>query len=204
MDTERKRIASELHNQIAIHYINIREDIELLKKSLTNEQNEKLGKLESNFHKLRNETHNTIECMYPTELVEQDWEGSFNKLAQQMSNGDITVNIESFASNFPDNQKLPNAFWVVQEIITNAVKHALTKRVQISMLDEDNIFSISIFYKATPEAKKWINEKPDSLNGMGRKIIKDRLNIIGGNEKIVLKDGVVSHQVKITNADTHS
>lgn len=203
MDTERKRIAIELHNLLAIHFININKDIELLKNSLTNEHNEKLRQLESNFLKLRNETHNTIECMYPIELVRQDWEGSFKKLAQQITNGDITVNIESFASNFPSNQKLPNAFWVVQEIIINAVKHAHVKRIQISILDEDNVFRITIFYKATPEAKKWIKEKPETFNGMGRKIIKDRLNIIGGTEKILLQDGVLSHQIKITNADTN-
>jgi signal transduction histidine kinase len=199
MDTERKRIASELHNQLAVHFINIKRDLDVIQKELKINQQSQLAKLELDLNLLENDIHTTVENLYPKELASLDWEKSLKNLTKQLTSPDVRITFESFASKFPTPNKLPQVFWVVQEIIINAIKHAKIKRLQISILDEDNIFHISIFYRATENAITWINAKQSTHKGMGLQIIKDRLRIINAKEKIEIKDQVVSHIIKMPN-----
>ncbi|MDA0984611.1 MAG: hypothetical protein O3C56_02255 [Bacteroidetes bacterium] len=199
MDTERKRIASELHNQLAVHFINIQSDLDVVQKSLNVNQQSQLAKLELDLNVLKNDFHTTIENLYPKELASLDWEKSLKNLTEQLTTPEVSITFESFASKYPSPNKLPHVFWVIQEIITNAIKHAKIKRVQLSILDEDNIFHISIFYRATENAITWINAKQSTHKGMGLQIIKDRLRIINAKEKIEIKDQVVSHIIKMPN-----
>lgn len=199
MDTERKRIASELHNQLAMHFINIKRDLDVMQKELNINQQSQLAKLELDLNLLESDIHTTVENLYPKELASLDWEKSLKNLTEQLTTPEVSITFESFVSKFPSPNKLPHVFWVVQEIITNAIKHAKIKRLQISILDEDNIFYISIFYRATENAISWINANQPIQNGMGLQIIKDRLKIINAKEKIEIKDHVVSHIIKMPN-----
>lgn len=197
MDTERKRIASELHNQLAVYHINLSKDIERLKPKLTGAELEDLLKISHNIQQLKEETHQIIEYMYPQELIDSDWEGSFTKLVQQLSIGDIQISFESFTEEFPKSEFLPHAYWVVQEIVTNAIKHAKVKRIQTSALSEDGYFCFSIDYRATDNTKSWLSNKTIGSNGMGRKIIADRLKVINSKEKIQVKNHIITHLIKI-------
>ncbi|MDB2589328.1 hypothetical protein N9Y33_05580 [Bacteroidia bacterium] len=199
MDTERKRIASELHNQLAVHFINIQSDLDVVQKSLNVNQQSQLAKLELDLNVLKNDFHTTIENLYPKELASLDWEKSLKNLTEQLTTPEVSITFESFASKYPSPNKLPHVFWVVQEIITNAIKHAKIKRLQLSILDEDSVFHISVFYRATENTITWINAKQSTHKGMGLQIIKDRLRIINAKEKIEIKDQVVSHIIKMPN-----
>lgn len=199
MDTERKRIASELHNQLAVHFINIKRDLDVIQKELKINQQSQLAKLELDFNLLENDIHTTVENLYPKELASLDWEKSLKNLTKQLTSPDVRITFESFASKFPSPNKLPHVFWVVQEIIINAIKHAKIKRLQMSILDEDNIFYISIFYRATENAISWINANQPTQKGMGLQMVKDRLKIINAKEITEIKDHVVSHIIKMPN-----
>jgi len=199
MDTERKRIASELHNQLAMHFINIKRDLDAMQKELNINQQSKLAKLELDLNLLESDIHTTVENLYPKELVLLDWEKSLKNLTEQLTTPEVSITFESFASKYPSPNKLPHVFWVVQEIITNAIKHAKIKRLQLSILDEDSVFHISVFYRATENAITWINAKQSTHKGMGLQMVKDRLMIIDAKEKIEIKDQVVSHIIQIPN-----
>ena len=98
---------------------------------------------------------------------------------------------------YPSENFLHHTYWAIQEITTNAIKHAGITRVQISAVGEIDFFNLMVVYRATPKALAWINNKSTSKVGYGTLIIEDRLRIIGANQKILTQDNVVTHTVNI-------
>jgi signal transduction histidine kinase len=204
VDTERKRIASELHDQLGAHWVVMTQHFTSLKSNLNGEALDELLRLEDDYHLFKDKTHQIVEFMYPKGLSNPDWDTSFKSLASQMSMGEVIVSYESDAEKYPSGNSLYHAYWAVQEIVTNAVKHARVKRVQITSCDDDDHLNIIVVYRATPEALAWIKSKSSSKNGYGLLIIEDRLNIIGGHQKVIVQDGVLSHIISIPYGNSDS
>jgi signal transduction histidine kinase len=204
VDSERKRIASELHDQLGAHWVIISQHLNRLKSDLSDEQLDKVIRLENDYHLFKDRTHQIVEFMYPKGLSNPDWESSFKSLAMQMSMGEVRVSYESDADKYPSENFLHHTYWAIQEIITNAIKHAGVVRVQISAIDELNIFNMMVVYRATPKALAWINTKSSAKDGYGTLIIEDRLRIIGAKQKIDTQDNVVTHTVNIPYENSDS
>jgi len=204
VDTERKRIASELHDHFALYSITMSERFESLKKKINGPELDELNHIQANFEVFQHKTHQIIEYMYPKGLLKPDWESSFLLLSQQLSIGNIRVTFESFAKTVPQNEWLHHTYWSIQEIVTNAIRHAGVERVQISAVDEDQLFTICVHYRATETAINWIKNKSKSLSksGLGTQIVKDRLDIIGAKMDVVVQDGVVTHFITLKNENS--
>ena len=142
--------------------------------------------------------------MYPKSLADLDWFSSLKLLTEQLSIGKTTVTFECFATNTPSNQHLYHTYWVVQEIITNAIRHANVDHLQVSIMDENNQFIISIHYQATAEAINWFNSKTKSKAGLGTLIIQDRLQIVGAKMKNEIIDKVITQSIIINNENISS
>lgn len=197
VDTERKRIASELHDELGAHWVLMSQHFNILKSELKEEQLNKLLQMETDYHLFKDKTHQIVEFMYPKGLSNPDWVSSFESLAFQMSMGDIRVSFESHSDRYPSENFLHHSYWAIQEIITNAIKHAHVSRIQISAIDEEKTFNMMVVYRATPEAKAWINNKSSSKKGYGTAIIEDRIRIIGAKQIIKDQDKVVTHTISI-------
>ena len=204
VDTERKRIASELHDHLALHSITITSEFEDLKKRLGGEDLDSVLKIESMYDLFRYRTHQIVEYMYPKGFVESDWEGSLIQLANHLSMGEVRVSFETFTKDYPKSEYLQNTYWVLQEIITNAIRHSKVNRIQLSVNSENDNFCIFIHYRATREAAAWFNKKAEIKNGMGTLIINDRLEIIGAKLSTEIKDHVMTHLIRIKSENTHS
>ena len=74
VDTERKRIASEMHDHLALHSLTITSEFDTLKKRLVGEDLNSLLKIESYYDLFRYRTHQIVEYMYPKGFVDSDWE----------------------------------------------------------------------------------------------------------------------------------
>lgn len=204
VDTERKRIASELHDQLGAHWVVMSQHFNRLKSNHKGEELAEILRLENDYHLFKDKTHQIVEFMYPKGLSNPDWDSSFKSLALQMSLGEVIVSYESDAEKYPTRNSLHHAYWAIQEIVTNAVKHAHVKRVQITSCDDDHHLNIIVVYRATQEAIAWTKGKSSSKNGYGILIIEDRLNIIGGRQKIHVQDGVLSHIISIPYENSDS
>jgi signal transduction histidine kinase len=204
IDTERKRIASELHDHLALHSITITSEFEDLKKRLGGEDLDSVLKIESMYDLFRYRTHQIVEYMYPKGFVESDWEGSLIQLANNLSMGEVRVSFETFTKDYPKSEYLQNTYWVLQEIITNAIRHSKVNRIQLSVNSENDDFCIFIHYRATHEAAAWFNKKAEIKNGMGTLIINDRLELIGAKLSTEIKDHVMTHLIRIKSENTHS
>ncbi len=199
VDTERRRIATELHDHLAVYSIGFYEEITILKSRLTGTDLNHLQKIETNFNLFKYKTHQIVEYMYPKVLVELDWIASFKLLANELTMGSIKVDFESFANTSPKNDWLFHTYWAVKEIVTNAIRHGEAKQIQITATDEDKLFILAIHYLATTEAKKWHETKIKLKSGLGNTIIEDRLSIVGAKMKVEIIDGVVTQSIIIKN-----
>lgn len=193
VDTERKRIASEMHDHLAEHSITVAEEFMELKKRLTGEDLELLKKIETNADLFRFRTHQIVEYMYPKGLFVSDWQIALQQLAGKMSIGKVRVTFESFAENAPKNDWLHHTYWAIQEIVANAIRHSKVSRVQITATEEQSKFILCVHYRATEKASKWLTSKAKA--GLGTLIVQDRLQIVGAALGVEIKDNVITHTV---------
>jgi len=193
VDTERKRIAGELHDHLALHSITMSLEFESLKNRLEGEDLASLKKIESNYDLFRHKTHQIVEFMYPKGLLDSDWKSALEHLAEKLSIGGIQVSFESFADKTPSHDWLHHTFWAIQELVTNAIRHSKVNRVQITATGDEDFFVIGVHYRATDLAKKWANAK--SKSGLGLLIIQDRLKIVQGSMRFDITDDVVTHSI---------
>lgn len=196
-DNERRRISSELHDLLGRHSVHMSSGFESLKGSLDGQDLIDLNKLEAQHELFKEQTHEIVEYLYPRILDENDWEGSFKTLSEGLTQGDIRVNLDWDASRYPEGNCLTHAYWAIKEIITNALKHSKAKRIQISVVDEKDRFVISITYKKTEGSINLSNRNSKSSKGIGKQIIKDRLSVIGGKEKLIVEKGAVTHEISL-------
>jgi signal transduction histidine kinase len=90
---------------------------------------------------------------------------------------------------------LHHAYWAIQEIVTNAIRHAQVNRVQIIATEETKQFILCVHYRATENARKWLSSNTKA--GLGTLIVKDRLQIIDANMHVEIKDDVVTQTLII-------
>jgi len=113
------------------------------------------------------------------------------------------VTFDSYAVSAPEGDWLYHTYWAIQELITNAIRHANIQNVQITAIDEEQYFILSIHYRATEEAKKWIESNSKFKKGMGTMIILDRLSIVNAKMKIEIIEGVVTHSIILKNENSN-
>ena len=197
VDSERKRIARDLHDHLGAHSVIMSERFEEAKAQLSGDKLNKIEELESSFNLFRFETHRMVEYMYPKGLVNPNWKKSFSLLAQQLTTHEHHVEFELIGSKTPSDSSLHHMYWSVQEIAVNAIKHSRATRIQIAAVSEADYFTVSIMYRATDQVKKWLKSKKAGVASYGTLIIKDRLNIIGAKDERTIVDGYVTHIIKL-------
>jgi signal transduction histidine kinase len=90
---------------------------------------------------------------------------------------------------------LYHTYWAIQEIVTNAIRHAKVNTIQITATEESTEFILCVHYRATDNANKWISSNAKA--GLGTLIVQDRLQIVGAKMIVEVKDNVVTHTVII-------
>ena len=133
MDSERKRIATEMHDHLALHSLTVTSEFDALKKRLDGEDLDALLKIESLYDLFQYRTHQIVEYMYTKGFVDSDWESSLIQLANHFSMGDVRVTFETFTKDYPKSECLQHTYWVLQEIITNAIRHSKVNRIQLAV-----------------------------------------------------------------------
>jgi signal transduction histidine kinase len=195
VDSERKRIASELHDHLGAHAVLMSDGFEKIKQKNFMDSKTEIEALESELSKFRYETHKIVEYMYPKGLVDPNWEKSFELLSNQLSMNDIVIDFEMIGKKTPPNEHLHHTYWAVHEILVNAIKHSKAKHLQISITSQISDFTINIQYMATPQTHRWIKGGQTTKSGFGTSIIQDRLKIVNAKDKIRTNKGFVSHTI---------
>lgn len=204
IDTERKRIANILHDHTGSHSILIKQELDSLASHADEEQTKIIESIKSRHQSFINASRQMVEDLYPKELMNENWIESFQKLSLHMSTVNTKVVFENDCRRTPPRTKLNHAYWVVQEKITNIIKHTGTTSIQLLTTEENQHFAISIVYKATPDARKWLKEIRRKSFGRGIFIIQDRLNIINADNDISICDNFIIDLIEIPYEDSNS
>lgn len=204
IDTERIRIANLLHDHTGSQRLTFNQSFDSLKSGASDEQLKSINALESKLQVFFYETSTLVEHLYPKELLRNNWEESFKQMAEQLTTGTFEVIYENSAVAFPPIALLHHSYWAIKEKITNAARHGGAKTIQLSSYQDGEDFLISVVYKATPNAKRWIMKKEKSDLGRGTFIIKHRLDLIGAENKPSISDGYIIDLIKIQYEHSNS
>ncbi|MEW7277274.1 tetratricopeptide repeat protein [Aquimarina sp. 2201CG1-2-11] len=199
-DNERKRIAQELHDSIG-------GNLAAIKLQLNNKENKEENihflsineQIDDTYEKVRELSHNLI----PKKFSENNF---CDVLEEYCSN---IGNARNFSSSFIAhprtkiddlNEQLQiEVFKIIQELITNTIKHAKASCIELQLNLVDNILNILF----EDNGIGFSVEK--NINGIGFKNIKSRLNKISGTLHIdsMLKRGTIIN-IEIPNLVTTS
>jgi DNA-binding LacI/PurR family transcriptional regulator/signal transduction histidine kinase len=115
--------------------------------------------------------------LYPAEIEADGILGAVERLAQgarARSGADIVVEAdEGFA--LPDGEKAIHLYRIVQEALSNAVRHSGAKRISIRLAREDGSVLVEV-----RDDGKGLPDPAEESSGLGLKILRYRASLMGG------------------------
>ena len=180
-EAERERISNELHDTVC-------QDLRVLQFQLENEESVSLCK------KIAADVRNTCYALSPSDLNEGLCEALISLCAvlKKQSGLEIILYIQDEIKNSQDFKRFSkdknlNIYRIVQEIITNAIKHSGAESISVLVrtLDEKNFKIIVCDDGKGFELKTALKKK----NHFGLKSIQTRVESVGGEVSINTAEG---------------
>lgn len=180
LEEEIKRIAYSVHDEagqllVAVHLAlaNVAQDVPQAQRAQISEIEELLNEIEKHLRRYSHE-------LRPTILDDLGWIPAIRFLAEGISKrANLPIHIETkLASRLPGTMET-TLYRVVQEALTNAVKHAQAKNMWIRAWLKDNVLHCSIRDDGAgfdPQAV----QTSGGRKGLGLVAMRERLSAIGG------------------------
>ena len=176
-ETEKTRIAQELHDGIAQYLAAINMNLNGIKENIPTTTLDYFNKIQKLVIQTLNETRNISHHLIPKE-IELGLEIALNHLSERYQDkNSITINIKFIHINeitIPQFTKF-NLYRISQEFVNNTFKYAHAKNVLIEFTADKN----KLYFTLQDDGKGFeINNETD--NGIGIINIKQRVKAIGG------------------------
>jgi signal transduction histidine kinase len=171
-EEERTRIARELHDSVG-------QQLTLIKRKSQNLQQEEITALTNN---ALDEVRSISRGLYPTLLKELGLTESIEQLVNEYDEQTdlfFSKDIDSINTCFTESTSL-NYYRLIQECLTNIVKHAKAKSVTVNIKREGN----SIITLISDNGKGFDVNESKKKNSLGLKTIFERIRIMKGNLSI--------------------
>ncbi len=189
LETERKRISSDLHDHIGYKILIINKSLQNLKSNPILKNNLEIERIESQIRLFQYDIRKVLESIHPRELSNGKWhEGIFN-LASELSIGDTKIYVLSHTTRNPKEEHLVQSYRIVQEKIANIVQHTNPKKIHLDITHESDFLIVTFVYSSKSKYTDYTYSRLFAYRGRGLNIIKDRLKIIGGSNDIKYTDG---------------
>ena len=189
-DRERKRIAREIHDTLGHALTGISAGIDAVKVLVdidTNRAKEQLNNVSVVVRDGIRDVRGSLNKMRPGALENNTLKEALIKIIREyeaISNLEIHLRYEWDNIDL-DIAKEDIVFRVIQESITNSVRHGHAKTIWIELLEEDEAYVMTIHDDGVGF---------DELRyGYGLKQIQERLMIIGGSVRFENRDGFYTH-----------
>lgn len=196
-----ENLGRELHDSFASLLAGIKNKIEILDldiqdKATKNTLKDIYEKMEEAYHHVRNKSHDLYQEGF--EKSEQNFERRIIRLIDfslPKKQYEKEIIIEKGAINQLKTDDKIEILKILQESITNILKHAKANKVSIVIYEEDGLISIAIKDngKGLPANKK---------SGVGLESLKDRVQKIGGTTKIISEGKGTEILIQINNTKT--
>lgn len=172
-ETERKRVARDLHDSIGSKL----SALKIIFSSIETKNNYDKIKintiLETSITELRHISYNLV----PESLLKLGLEKALSDLCFSLLSNRISIEFQSFEiDNSLPIEKQTNIFRIVQEILNNALKHSNCSHILVSCSQNSNRFYISV----EDNGSGFDLSKIEDRLGLGLKSIKSRIELLNG------------------------
>jgi signal transduction histidine kinase len=172
---ERKRVASELHDNVSSLLSAVNMSMQAISGKTLTETDQKIYQnvremIKSAYAEVRNISHNIM----PAGLEKDGLLSTIEQLLEKINlNKQLSFNLQSkgMEKRLPVQIEL-NVYSIVLELINNIIKHSEATKATISMMNQDDIFSLQV-------KDNGIGIHGNSGNGMGN--IKSRIEALNGS-----------------------
>lgn len=179
---ERKRMASELHDNISNKILGVKMRVELLENESFTEKERKnydatLRFINEVYSDVRLISHNLL----PEELEKYGLIVAIENLVKMLNLIDKTqfdTQIQAKQLNLSLRSEY-EIYSTILELVNNILKHAQAKSAIISILKEENLLKVSV-----KDNGKGFNNQTTSINTLGLKNIHSRIESLRGNVRI--------------------
>ncbi|MFV0606014.1 MAG: 7TM-DISM domain-containing protein [Niabella sp.] len=179
VEKERKRIAQELHDGSGARLATLKMKLNILKEELEDSSNPAIGisNLMHDVDKLHEEIRNISHNLMPKTLSKLGLYPAIDELVNQFKMAAPTTKINYFvkyrAPHFNEDAKI-NIYRIIQELLTNVVKHAQATEVTLQLIRHNDKLLISI------EDDGVGFDIRNSRRGMGLNSIESRVRVLNG------------------------
>ena len=180
-ERERSRIAKDLHDGIGMDLVSIR----LMANKIAKKTDDKDAlEIQSQLQKTISEIQNIIYELTPSGLKLFGLSyGLENYISMVQRNHPIEINLNYLGEEVKDQQVGAMIFRIIQELVTNSIKHAQCKIISIDIIVSSS--TIEINYQ-----DNGIGFDPDNVNpGLGLSNIRSRVESLSG--QINVESGAV-------------
>jgi PAS domain S-box-containing protein len=193
-DNVRQTIGQDLHDDLCPHLIGIGGLVSALNTTIAQnncEGGRLAGKIIELIGEATSKARSLARGLCPVHLVAFGLQSALNEIAE---NTQLTANIPcSFSGDaslvIHDNTLATHLYYIVQEAVNNAVKHAGASSIEISLMQEDDYIHFWII-----DDGKGIEDKQQG-KGIGMQIMKYRVLVIGAFLEITSnnENGTIIH-----------
>jgi len=185
-EDERTRIARKIHDDLGQALTALKIDLSWLNKKLANDQDlirEKLQSMVTLINETIETVHNVSEDLRPGILDDFGLSAAIEWQAEEFQK---RTGMECRTSLAPDEfdlnkEKSTNLFRIVQESLTNVIRHANATKVEINLHEKDGILLLEVADNGKGITRAAISN-PKSFGLIG---IKERVHSLGGEVHIV-------------------
>ncbi len=188
-EEERKRVARELHDETSQALTLLMIELRMLEKTDTGERKKKIADLWTYTSQILDGVHRLTMELRPIDLDELGLIPAlrtYTKAYTEKFNIDIHFQVTGFKGRLPGNMEV--AFYrIVQEALTNVVKHSGATSVWISIKSEDSLVVVTIKDNGCGFNMDEIMKSKEG--GLGLFGMRERMSTIGGELKIYTSPG---------------
>ncbi|WP_162897357.1 sensor histidine kinase [Aquimarina sp. AD1] len=185
-EKERQRLANDLHDNLGSTLATVKLHFDHLKNNRNNPKVENIEELYSKTNNLLDEAYQKVRTIAHEKnsgvMAKQGLLPAVRNLAKKASNGNrLQIEVQDYGLN----ERLDNAleisiFRIIQELITNTIKHADASEIGISLTNHDSLLNIIVEDNGKGFNAKVLPEK----DGMGLKSIEKRIEHLEGTFEI--------------------
>ncbi|WP_109097704.1 sensor histidine kinase [Aquimarina sp. AU58] len=181
-EKERQRLANELHDNLGSTLATVKLHFQHLQHNKDNPKVEHVAELYTKTNALLDEAYQKVRTIAHEKnsgvMANQGLLLAIKNLAKQVSNGDgLHIEIQDYGlEERLDNTLEISIFRMIQELITNSIKHAAASEIHISLTNHDSLLNIIIEDNGKGFDAKVLPKK----EGMGLRNIEKRVEHLEG------------------------
>ena len=186
-ESERKRIASELHDGLGHAMLTIKLQLRLLEKQLAPEQlslGEEMESMVEYLDKVINDMHRLYNALTPGDLEALGLTTALSSMVDEFAGLHETIGWSVHLDNIDDlypQQAQTVIYRIIQEILTNIGKHANASRVSVIIKRENQGASFTVEDDGQGFNMEKVLATTATKRGLGLLAMEERVRILGGS-----------------------